>query len=182
MNLIAWLLVLEVLVILFFLIVLSYWFFSRDAEANFTASDTALGYCQSLIAGFKKKAKREKNHSMLWFIVTMLGSLVAPLCVSLGDDNFYVAKLIPSILSATVAFGTAWLQLKKPQHLWALYRGCQRRLEDNLAKYKFKVDEYASGERDVLLAKRCAEIAMDAHNEWLPIMPKGENIGSGKAQ
>ncbi|WP_116896499.1 DUF4231 domain-containing protein, partial [Pseudomonas syringae] len=112
------------------------------------------------------------------------GSLLAPIFVSLGGEDFIFSKVVPSVLSVVVAFGTAWLQLRKPQHLWALYRGCQRKLEDNFAKYKFKFDEYNIPENDAgkILAQRCAEIAMEAHNEWLPIMPKGENISSGSSE
>lgn len=139
-------------------------------------------FCKALISGFKSKAKHNKRESMLFFALTMIGSLSAPLFVTLGGDNFLLTKVFPSILSALVAFGTAWLQLRKPQHLWALYRGCQRRLEDNLYRYKFYVGEYSDDKRDVILAERCAEIAMDAHNEWLPIMPKGENLGHSRTK
>ncbi|HEK0906694.1 TPA: DUF4231 domain-containing protein [Pseudomonas putida] len=139
-------------------------------------------FCKSLIAGFKVKAKHNKQESMFFFMLTMLGSLAAPLFVTLGGDDFILTKVIPSILSALVAFGTAWLQLRKPQHLWALYRGCQRKLEDNLYRYKFKVGDYAGGDVNVLLAERCADIAMEAHNEWLPIMPRGENLGQARAK
>lgn len=139
---------------------------------------SAEAFCSALIVGFKKKAKHNKNESMLMFVVTMAGSLAAPMFVTLGGENFFLSKVVPTFLSAVVAFGTAWLQLRKPQHLWALYRGCQRKLEDNLAKYKFKVDEYSQDNACERLAVRCAEIAMEAHNEWLPIMPKGENFQS----
>jgi hypothetical protein len=136
-------------------------------------------FCNELIAGFKLKAQHNKNESMWFFLVTMAGSLLAPLLVTLGGDNFWISKVIPSVLSGVVALGTAWLQLRKPQHLWALYRGCQRKLEDNLARYKFRVGEYSAGDVNNLLAQRCAEIAMEAHNEWLPIMPKGEKTNPG---
>lgn len=139
-------------------------------------------FCQGLISGFKKKARHNKNESMLCFSITMSFSLLAPLFVTLGGDSFIFGKIIPSGLSVCVAFGTAWLQLRKPQHLWALYRGCQRKLEDNLYRYKFLVGEYSHGNRDTLLAERCAEIAMEAHNEWLPIMPKGENLNQTNAR
>lgn len=139
-------------------------------------------FCEGLILGFKEKARHNKTESMWFFSLTMAGSLAAPLFVTLGGDNFLFAKVVPSLLSAAVAFGTAWLQLRKPQHLWALYRGCQRKLEDNLYRYKFKVGGYSHSERDELLAERCAEIAMEAHNEWLPIMPRGENVGQTRAK
>lgn len=132
-------------------------------------------FCEVLIAGFKKKADHNKREATFWFAITMGGSLVAPLFVSLGGDDFLRSKVVPSVISVIVAFGTAWLQLRKPQHLWALYRGCQRKLEDNLAKYNFEIADYSSEDKDSILAGKCAEIAIEAHNEWLPMVPKGES-------
>ncbi|WP_236201180.1 SLATT domain-containing protein [Pseudomonas pseudonitroreducens] len=139
-------------------------------------------FCENLINGFKEKAGHNETEAMVWFAITMGGSLVAPLFVTLGGDDFVLSKIIPSIISTIVAFGTAWLQLRKPQHLWALYRGCQRKLEDNLARYRFKIEEYSQEGAEKYLARKCAEIAMEAHNEWLPMVPRGESLskkGSG---
>lgn len=143
--------------------------------------DNAEIFCMDLISGFKKKAASNKRESMIWFFITMVGSLVAPLFVSLGGESFVFGKCVPSLLSAVVAFGAAWMQLRKPQHLWALYRGCQRRLEDNLTKYKFRIGDYNSEYAEKILAERCADIAISAHNEWLPIMPKGDNYSSSSS-
>jgi hypothetical protein len=177
-----------VILILIFLVVarLSMWLFAGRTEAVQSPSgdkpQTAEEFCVELIMGFKKKATSNKNESMIWFFITMASSLVAPIFVTLGGGSFFWGKFLPSLLSAIVAFGAAWMQLRKPQHLWALYRGCQRRLEDNLTKYRFKVEDYDGVNADKILAQRCADIAISAHNEWLPIMPKGDNYSGSSSK
>jgi len=152
------------------------WFGGRSEKPEIiNVYESPMRFCEILISGFKKKADHNKREATTWFAITMGGALVAPLFVSLGGDDFLWSKIVPSVVSVVVAFGTAWLQLRKPQHLWALYRGCQRKLEDNLAKYNFEVGEYSSDEKDSILASKCAEIALEAHNEWLPMVPKGES-------
>lgn len=142
--------------------------------------------CTEAIRGFKEKSDHNKRESMLCFWFSMGGSLAAPIFVTLGEDiakllggsgsSFILSKLIPTLLSAAVAFSTAWLQLRKPQQLWALYRTSQRHLEDNLNKYRFKVAEYSKHEYpDQLLVERITQIALDAHYSWLPMVPNPED-------
>ncbi len=133
-------------------------------------------FCKSVISGFKKKASHNKNESMYCFWVAMGGALLVPLFVTLGTE-FLWAKVIPSLLSVSAAFSTAWLQLRKPQQLWALYRTAQRELEDNLYKYQYKVDEYEKHQApEKLLVEKVTKIAIDAHYSWLPMVPNPENI------
>ncbi|WP_123577629.1 DUF4231 domain-containing protein [Pseudomonas protegens] len=138
-------------------------------------------FTENLIKGFKKKAEHNKNESMVLFWLSMGGALIAPLFLTLGSGIFW-EKVIPSILSALVAFSTAWLQLRKPQQLWALYRTSQRELEDNLYKFQYKILDYKdSTDPEKLLIERVSKIALDAHYSWLPMVPNPENIqGSSK--
>lgn len=151
---------------------------------------TAEQFCKMLINAFKSKSDHNKNESMRFFWISMGGALLAPLFVTLGTDMatsigesttlvFIFSKLIPSILSIAVAFSTAWLQLRKPQQLWALYRTQQRELENCLSKYKFRIVEYDNcQDPDKLLAEQVSKIALNAHYTWLPIVPNPENMSS----
>lgn len=139
----------------------------------------------AVIRGFEEKASHNKEESMLCFWASMGGALLVPVFVTLGADvadalrcpslQFWLEKVIPSLLSVCVAFSTGWLQLRKPQQLWALYRTSQRELEDHLQKYRFSVGDYAEAEsRDKLLVEKVTRIALDAHYSWLPMVPKPE--------
>lgn len=146
-------------------------------------------YCQSVIDGFTSKSTHNKNESIYFFWISMGGALLAPLFVTLGTDMahslgdwasaFVFSKLIPSILSIAVAFSTAWLQLRKPQQLWALYRTSQRELENCLSEFQHKIKDFKDCENpDKLLAEKVSEIALASHYAWLPMVPNPENISS----
>ena len=143
-------------------------------------------FCKAIISGFKVKSNHNKNESMLCFWLSMGGALAAPIFVTLGDDMakslggygsvFILSKLIPSLLSVGVAFSTAWLQLRKPQQLWALYRTSQRELEDHLYKFQYEISEYEGHENPgKLLVENVSNIAKDAHYKWLPMVPNPES-------
>jgi hypothetical protein len=146
-------------------------------------------FCKYIICGFKAKSSHNKRESMLCFWLSMGGALAAPIFVTLGDDMakflgaygsvFILSKLIPSVLSVAVAFSTAWLQLRKPQQLWALYRTSQRALEDHLCKFQYGISEYGEHENpEKLLVENVSKIALDAHYSWLPMVPNPEDIKS----
>lgn len=149
-------------------------------------------FCKSVIKGFKDKSSHNKTESMLCFWLSMGGALAAPIFVTLGEDMaiflgdygsiFILSKLIPTILSIAVAFSTAWLQLRKPQQLWALYRTSQRELEDNLYKFQYQIANYASHqEPGKLLIENVTRIALEAHYSWLPMVPNPEDIKSSSS-
>jgi hypothetical protein len=137
-----------------------------------------LKFAEETLRSFKKKADHNKNESLACFTLVVICSLASPLFVTLGD-GLLLAKIIPSVLSLSAAASTAWLQLRKPQSLWVLYRDCQRRIEDHTYKYRYYLAEYASGEaeRTKLLADSVRIVAWDAHQRWLPLVPTPEAIG-----
>ena len=146
-------------------------------------------FCIAAIDGFKDKSTHNKNESMICFWLSMGGALAAPVFVTLGEDIaklfgdygsvFIFSKLVPTLLSVAVAFSTAWLQLRKPQQLWALYRTSQRELEDKLYKYQYLISEYSDHpDPGKLLVENVAKIALDAHYSWLPMVPNPEDIRS----
>jgi predicted alpha/beta-fold hydrolase len=149
-------------------------------------------YCKSIIESFKSKSTHNKNESIYFFWISMGGALLAPLFVTLGEDIanclgtwgsvFVFSKLIPSILSIAVAFSTAWLQLRKPQQLWALYRTSQRELENCLSEFQHKIRDFENcNDCDKLLAKKVSEIALSSHYAWLPMVPNPESVSSSSS-
>jgi hypothetical protein len=141
--------------------------------------DEPLHLAEATIAGFKRKADHNKNESLFCFTIVVIFSLASPLFVTLGE-GLILGKIVPSVLSLSVAASTAWLQLRKPQNLWSLYRDCQRRIEDSLYKYRYRLAEYDTLEvdRNRLLADSVRVVAWDAHQRWLPLVPTPEAIGS----
>lgn len=139
-------------------------------------------FTKDIIQAFKKKAEHNKNESMFFFWLSMGGALTAPLFLTLGS-GIVMEKVIPSILSALVALSTAWLQLRKPQQLWALYRTSQREIEDNLYKFQYKILIYKdSTHPEKLLIERVSKIALDTHYSWLPMVPNPESIQANSKQ
>ncbi|WKB55978.1 SLATT domain-containing protein [Eleftheria terrae] len=135
-------------------------------------------FAQSSISGFKEKADHNKLESLACFLLVIGSSLLSPLFVTLGDGIIW-GKIVPSTLSLVAAGSTAWLQLRKPQNLWSLYRDCQRRLEDHLYKFQYCLHEYATDERSrrQLLAEAVRKVAWEAHERWLPLVPTPEALG-----
>jgi Protein of unknown function (DUF4231) len=142
----------------------------------------AHAFAEQTLAGFKAKANHNKRESLSCFAIVVVCSLVSPLFVTLGDGVLW-GKVVPSVLSLSAAASTAWLQLRKPQSLWTLYRDCQRRIEDHLYKYRYHLSEYAASEeeRARLLAEVVRAVAWDAHQRWLPLVPTPEAIGTKPA-
>jgi hypothetical protein len=147
--------------------------------ANPAAPD-ALKDANETIAGFKRKADHNKNESLACFIVVVACSLISPLFVTLGEGLFW-GKILPSFLSLSAAASTTWLQLRKPQNLWALYRDCQRKLEDHRQKYLYQLDEYSgNADRTSLLGNAVRTIGWEAHQRWLPLVPTPEAIEASR--
>jgi hypothetical protein len=149
---------------------------------NKAPAQDAHTFAQNTLAGFKKKADHNKNESLACFAIVVVCSLVSPLFVTLGD-GLWLGKVIPSVLSLSAAASTAWLQLRKPQSLWTLYRDCQRRIEDHLYKYHYGLSDYAAPEeeRTRMLADAVRAVAWDAHQRWLPLVPTPDAVGAKPA-
>ncbi|AIY63832.1 DUF4231 domain-containing protein [Pseudoalteromonas piratica] len=127
---------------------------------------------------FKKKADHNKKESLWCFRIIMFGTLSAPLLVGLGEGVFY-AKVLPSILSAVAAFCTAWLQLRKPQELWSIYRNAQRQIEVQITHFDFNVAEYAGLDEDKKneqLALNISDLVLETNNRWTKQVPNPSNL------
>ncbi|MEX6282191.1 DUF4231 domain-containing protein [Providencia hangzhouensis] len=127
------------------------------------------------ISHFKKKADHNKRESLWSFKLIMIATLIGPVFVAFGQTDFY-AKLIPAILSLVAAGLTAWVQLRKPQNLWRNYRTAQRRLEVELEKYQFQIDEYSDNKKDRHLIIKANEIYIDVHDKWTELVPSPDKV------
>src|ERR1035438_8743891 len=121
-------------------------------------TDTALDYCRDRIRHFKRKADHNKREALRLFMALIACTLGAPLLITLGSGLLW-GKVAPSLLS-TVATGCAvWLQQRKPQQLWTLYRTMQRRLEFEEVSHRFQMNDYeGSDDPDKTLAAKTAAI------------------------
>ncbi|MEM6184989.1 DUF4231 domain-containing protein [Shewanella vaxholmensis] len=141
-------------------------------------TQTSTDYCQQKIDHFREKAGHNKTEALWCFRLIMGSTLLVPLFVALGPE-VWTSKIIPSLLSALAAFCTAWIQLRKPQELWTLYRTAQRELEDQLVKHYYLLEDYESSEdANKLLAQNVARLTLQTHQKWMPIVPSPDNLPS----
>lgn len=112
----------------------------------------------------------------------MICSLLSPIFISLGE-GFWYSKLVPSLLASVTAFGTAWLQLRKPQELWSIYRTAQRNIEFSLVHYQFQVENYHGQPQEALdktLISEVTAFSKSAHETWTKKIPDNLNLEMNK--
>lgn len=139
-------------------------------------NESAEEFCDRLAQGFADKAHHNKRESLLAFSIVLGATLLSPLLIAFGPTDLW-ARVVPALMSVLAAGCTAWLQLRKPQQLWALYRDAQRRLEDVRIRHRFQLAPFSDEHRDSLLAERSANIALDVHERWMPMVPSPEALG-----
>ncbi|SRR5258708_1961456 len=91
-------------------------------------TNNPVDYYSDIRNGLREKADHNKRESQISFYAVICFTLAAPLFVTMGEGWLW-GKLVPATLSVIAAGATAWLQLRKPQRLWAIYRRAQRELE-----------------------------------------------------
>jgi hypothetical protein len=132
--------------------------------------------CQRLIEHYRIKADHNKAETLRCFYLVISCTLVTPLFITLGP-GLWLGKIVPSILSLIAAGATAWLQQRKPQQLWSLYRTAQRELEVQALKHQYRIDEYEqANEPDKVLAKNVAAVVLNTHRQWVPIVPSPDQL------
>lgn len=135
-------------------------------------------FVENQIIEFKRKASHNKNESLGLIALSISCALAAPLFISLGEGKL-LEKVIPSILSVLSAGCTSWLQLRKPQKLWSMYRNTQRLLENELVRYSFKMGDYQTHVTpEGLLAERASTITFAVHEEWSKLVPNADSLPS----
>lgn len=139
------------------------------------ASRTVEFTVEDKVIKLKKKADHNKAEALWSFKIVMLSTLISPLFVAFGTGDLY-GKIIPSVLSLIAAALTAWLQLRKPQNLWKIYRTAQRRIENELELYQFKVNEYDSNDADKKLLLNANNIYLETHSKWVESIPTEKSL------
>jgi SMODS and SLOG-associating 2TM effector domain 1 len=150
---------------------------SHDTRAPETV-ETAQQFCERTINGLRKKADHNKREALWTFMAVIAATLATPVFVTLGP-GIVLGKVVPSVLSLMAAACTTWLQQRKPQQLWAMYRTAQRELEDQQTRHRFALSPYEGvAAPDKMLAERVAEIALGLHHQWVPLVPNPDGLRS----
>lgn len=154
------------------------WPFRDDKSVSKDAFENASDYYSSVRQGIREKADHNKRESQAFFYLSMGCTLAAPLFVTLGEGELW-GKMIPAILSVAAAASTSWLQFRKPQRLWAIYRRAQRELEREKASFDFALDGYEDvSNREKRLAGKVSEIAFRVHEQWENLVPEPDALGA----
>lgn len=144
-------------------------------ENNFLSAEQ---YYASVRKGMREKANHNKHEAQWCFAIIIVCTLIAPLFVTLATDVFW-AKIVPSSLSVLAGGLTSWLQLRKPQRLWVLYRRAQRELEEQKANYDFNDGEFEDcPDRDKLLSRKVTQVARWVHDSWEGLVPEPEMLAN----
>ncbi|KAB2678467.1 MULTISPECIES: DUF4231 domain-containing protein [Brucella/Ochrobactrum group] len=142
-------------------------------EDNFTSASE---YYSSIRQGFREKADHNKFEAQFCFSVIIACTLIAPLFVTLGT-GILCSKAIPSVLSILAGGLTSWLQLRKPQRLWMIYRRAQRELEEHKANYDFRDGDFTEcSNADQLLARKVTAVNRWVHDAWEGLVPEQEYL------
>lgn len=148
----------------------------RDIDLDRLDTETASQYARRMKDHFAAKADHNKAESMLGFLFVIVGTLAVSAFVAFGKEE-WTAKIIPVCLSLAVTGASTWLHFRRPHQLWAIYRSAQRYVENHQVKYRFGVDEYGrTKDKDRLLARNVAIIALTAHELWVPLVPSPEGL------
>ncbi|MFQ3252307.1 MAG: hypothetical protein ACI9U6_000584 [Loktanella salsilacus] len=152
----------------------------KDVTVPEDKFDSALDYYRSVRKGMREKANHNKLEAQTCFATIIVCTLLAPLFVTLGSGVF-LAKVVPSLMSVTAGGLTSWLQLRKPQRLWVLYRRAQRELEEQKANYDFQDDDFADADdRDKLLARKVTNVSRWVHDSWEGLIPEPDMLATDK--
>src|SRR6266481_8142265 len=147
---------------------------TSDEPDSFKPTEDPLAFCERHILGMKRTADHNKQESLWSFYFVIGPSLLAPLFVTFGSE-WICGKLIPSALSLAAAGSIAWLQLRKPQQLWSIYRSAQRELEDQKNRFLYRIGAYANDlDPGKLLATKVSDIAIGTHHQWVLLVPSPE--------
>ncbi|HYY57761.1 MAG TPA: DUF4231 domain-containing protein [Pyrinomonadaceae bacterium] len=138
--------------------------------------ENASQLCQRLISHYEAKADHNKAEALRCFMLVIICTLITPLFITLGS-GLWLGKVVPSVLSLIAAGATAWLQQRKPQQLWSLYRTAQRELEVHKMRHRYLMDEYETATNpDKLLARNVAVVVHNTHQQWVPVVPSPDNL------
>lgn len=138
--------------------------------------ENALGFACRTKKGIKEKADSNKNLSTFLFLVVLVSTVLSPLLILIGTGDI-LTKIVPSSLMAAAALASYWIQLRKPQERWVIYRTAQRQIEFEIDQFLHGNGQYeVSSNPERLLADRVSQRALQLHYEWIPVVPRSEHV------
>lgn len=159
------------------------WFKLRDDRTlNSYRYESTEKYYADLVNSFKNKANHNKHETQFCFVLIITCTTAAPVFLSFGEDAIW-SKIVPAALSLIAAATTSWVQFRKPERLWSIYRRAQRELEQERIKYDFSLEEYKDDDKEKVFASKASSIAFEAHCKWEGILnSKPEASKGGETQ
>ncbi len=147
-----------------------------NKDSTRISADEHLAYARRLLDSIRKKADQNKRQSTFLFFVVLGATAFSPILI-LTPTPDWASKIIPAVLTAAAAMASGWLQLRKPQERWAVYRTAQREIEFEIDQYQFGNGQYADASTN---GKRLTDLvskrALRLHYDWLPIVPSAEDV------
>jgi hypothetical protein len=58
----------------------------------------------------------------------LFSTVISPVLILISDIDI-TSKYIPAFLTASASLSTYWIQLRKPQERWVVYRTAQREIK-----------------------------------------------------
>lgn len=144
---------------------------SQPAEVQ-----TALEFATKVAKGIERKSDKNKNLTDLLIFTVLASTVFSPLLIFAPFEEPW-SKLLPAGLSALAALSTGWLQVRRPQERWAMYRTAQREIEFEIAQFVYGNGEYSDpANKDQILADKVSKRALRLNYEWLPVVPKTDDL------
>ncbi len=107
-----------------------------DEAARAQASESAaLTYARKILKSVREKAEENKKLTNRLFLVVLFATIFSPILILLPLPQW--SKIVPAVLTGSAALASGWVQLKRPQERWALYRTAQREIEYEIDQYEF---------------------------------------------
>jgi hypothetical protein len=137
---------------------------------------TPIEYANKIKYGIKAKSDETKRFSTFLFLVILISTVFSPALILISNEP-WLSKYLPAFLTACAALASYWIQLRKPQERWLIYRTAQREIEYEIDQYTFGNGDYVeSNNKDLLLTDRVSKRALQLHYEWMPIVPKIDDV------
>jgi Protein of unknown function (DUF4231) len=96
---------------------------------------------------YETKANENKSRFHIFQAIIIIASVIIPI-VNLIDFATFEIRIISSILGGTVAGVTAFMQLKKYQENWLLYRATEENLEKEKYLFLYGAGPYSDAKDD----------------------------------
>jgi Protein of unknown function (DUF4231) len=155
--------------------------FWKHGPAKQAVVSPPMEVANNVVASIGKKADKNKRNARRATIG--LAAITASIPVLIGlSSTFFWGRVLPSVLAAVAAVGTAWVHVERPHERWSLYRRYHRLVEMDRLLYVNEVSPYDGPDRDRILIETLAERQLNLHDEWAGLLPRTADVaGLGPA-